>query len=273
MSDPFRENVGASIRTTARRPGPRPSHRTWRLPPSGAASRLGREGLWDSATRHPAPRDPIVLEEFPVLVDLRGSASRTAPHEACLTFDSYGPQGCSPSPARVCQEAPPPPCGCEASPQLHGAGSCHVGTFTHWVVPTSLVTPDPDVRVLPHPAPRQMASLRAVAYPLVQEARRWPPPSPRLVWPVRLSVVVTWRRDPTSVCWPSFPPPVPPAGAPFPPRGFVGAIPPLRRYYETLRLLAVHPPALRCLRPAVPSEHLRLRSVGRQVLRPRPRAW
>ena len=90
--------------------------------------------------------------------DLRGSASRTAPHEACSTFDSYGPQGCSPSPARVCQEAPPPPCGCEASPQLHGAGSCHVGTFTHWVVPTSLVTPDPDVRVLPHPAPRQTAS-------------------------------------------------------------------------------------------------------------------
>ena len=73
--------------------------------------------------------------------------------------------------------------------------------------------------VLPHPAPRQTASLRAVAYPLVQEARRWPPPSLRLVWPVRLSVVVTWRRDPTSVCWPSFPPPVPPAGAPFPPRG------------------------------------------------------
>ena len=73
---------------------------------------------------------------------------------------------------------------------------------------------DPDVRVLPHPAPRQTASLRAVAYPLVQEARRWPPPSLRLVWPVRLSVVVTWRRDPTSVCWPSFPPTVPPAGAP-----------------------------------------------------------
>ena len=121
---------------------------------------------------------------------------------------------------------------------------------------------DPDVRVLPHPAPRQMASLRAVAYPLVQEARRWPPPSPRLIWPVRLSGVVTWRRDPTSVCWPSFPPPVPPAGAPFPPRGRVGSIPPLRRYSETRRLLAVHPPALRCLRPAVPSEHLRLRSVG-----------
>ncbi len=59
------------------------------------------------------------------------------------------------------------------------------------------------------------------------------------------------------MCWPSFPPPVPPAGAPFPPRGLVGSIPPLRRYYETLRLLAAHPPALRCLRPAVPSEHLR----------------
>ena len=110
---------------------------------------------------------------------------------------------------------------------------------------------------LPHPAPRQTASLRAVAYPLVQEARRWPPPSLRLVWPGRLSVVVTWRRDPTSVCWPSFPPTVPPAGAPFPPRGLVGSIPPLRRYYATLRLLAAHPPALRCLRPAVPSEHLR----------------
>ena len=52
------------------------------------------------------------------------------------------------------------------------------------------------VRVLPHPAPRQMASLRAVAYPLVQKAGRWPPPSLRLVWPVRLSVVVTWRRGP-----------------------------------------------------------------------------
>ena len=178
---------------------------------------------------------------------------------------------------------------------------------------------DPDVRVLPHPAPRQTASLRAIAYPLVQEARRWPPPSLtargespashrdpaeskprsprarceegkyreylthrgprpappragwiggrmqrdfhhgllRLVWPVRLSVVVTWRRGPTAVCWPSFPPTVPPAGAPFPPRGLVGSIPPLRRYYETLRLLAAHPPALRCLRPAVPSEHLR----------------
>ena len=43
--------------------------------------------------------------------------------------------------------------------------------------------------------------------------------------------------------------PVPPSL----PRGLVGSIPPLRRYYETLRLLAVHPPALRCLRPAVPS--------------------
>ena len=43
---------------------------------------------------------------------------------------------------------------------------------------------------------------------------------------------------------------------PLPSTGLVGSIPPLRRYYETLRLLAVHPPALRCLRPAVPSEHL-----------------
>ena len=107
-----------------------------------------------------------------------------------------------------------------------------------------------------------MASLRRRSrHPLVQEARRWPPPSPRLIWPVRLSVVVTWRRDPTSVVLAVFPStgatwPVPP----FPPRGLVGSIPPLRRYYETLRLLAVHPPALRCLRPAVPSEHLRLRS-------------
>lgn len=78
--------------------------------------------------------------------DLRGSASRGSPHEACTTFDSYGPQGRSPSPARVCQEAPPPPSGCEASPRLHGSGSCHVGTFTHWVVPTSLVTADPCVQ-------------------------------------------------------------------------------------------------------------------------------
>ena len=97
-------------------------------------------------------------------------------------------------------------------PVAHGAG----------VVADPGPPTDPDVRVLPHPAPRQMASLRAVAYPLVQEARRWPPPSPRLVWPVRLSGVVTWRRDPTSVCWPSFPPPVPPAGAPFPSTGSRG---------------------------------------------------
>ena len=68
-----------------------------------------------------------------------------------------------------------------------------------------------------------------------------------------VSVVVTWRRDPTSVVA-VFPSngdlPVPPS-----PRGLVGSIPPLRRYYE-VRLLATSPP-LRCLRPAVPSEHLR----------------
>ena len=37
------------------------------------------------------------------------------------------------------------------------------------------------------------------------------------------------RRAPTSVCWPSFPPTDPSPGAPFPPRGFVGMIPPLHR--------------------------------------------
>ena len=105
----------------------------------------------------------------------------------------------------------------------HGYGSGRPGSLL------TLAPTDPDVRVLPHPAPRQTASLRAVAYPRVQEARRWPPPSLRLVWPGRLSGVVTWRRDPPAVCWPSFPPPVPPTGAPFPPRGRVGSIPPLRR--------------------------------------------
>ena len=47
---------------------------------------------------------------------------------------------------------------------------------------------------------------------------------------------------------------------------------PLRRYYETLRLLAAHPPALRCLRPAVPSEHLRFAPSRRKrsaIVRPR----
>ena len=58
----------------------------------------------------------------------------------------------------------------------------------------------------------------------------------------RMSSVAHRGRGP---CWPSFPPTVPPAGAPFPPRGLVGSIPPLRRYYETLRLLAAHPPARR----------------------------
>ena len=32
-----------------------------------------------------------------------------------------------------------------------------------------------------------------------KETRRWPSPSRRLVWPVRLSVVVTWRRNPTDL--------------------------------------------------------------------------
>ena len=64
------------------------------------------------------------------------------------------------------------------------------------------------------------------------------------------------------MCWPSFPPTVPPAGAPFPPRGLVGSMPPLRRYYETLRRLAAHPPALRCLRPAGTIRAPAVRSVG-----------
>ena len=39
---------------------------------------------------------------------------------------------------------------------------------------------------------------------------------------------------------------------------------------RTLRLLAAHPPALRCLRPAVTIRAPAVRSVGRQVRRPRP---
>ena len=83
-----------------------------------------------------------------------------------------------------------------------------------------------------------------LAYPLVQEARRWPPPSLRLVWPVRLSVVVTWRRDPTAVCWPSFPPTVPPAGAPFPPRGLVEAL--VRGCGQAYALQTGEPVTYRC---------------------------
>ena len=47
---------------------------------------------------------------------------------------------------------------------------------------------------------------------------------PHAGWPVRLSVGVSLRRNPTSVCWPSFPPTGPPAGAPFPPRRVVARI-------------------------------------------------
>ena len=39
----------------------------------------------------------------------------------------------------------------------------------------------------------------------------------------------------------------------------VGSIPPFQQeLVRALRLLAAHPPALRCLRPAVPSEHLEI---------------
>ena len=117
-----------------------------------------------------------------------------------------------------------------------------------------------------------MASLRARgAYLLAQADTRMTNISAPF-GPVRLSVVVSVRRNPTSVCWPSVPPTGPSVGVPFPPRGLVGPIPPLHRYYGALRFLVAHPSALRCLRTAVPSEHLRIRSVGRQVLRPRPRA-
>ena len=69
---------------------------------------------------------------------------------------------------------------------------------------------------------------RAGAYPLAVQGARGAT-HPHAGWPVRLSVGVSLRRNPTSVCWPSFPPTGPPAGAPFPPRGLVGSIPPLQR--------------------------------------------
>jgi hypothetical protein len=45
----------------------------------------------------------------------------------------------------------------------------------------------------------------------------------------------------------------PQRGGPFAPRGPGGPVPPLLRYYEALRLPAVHLAALRCLRLAIPS--------------------
>jgi len=121
------------------------------LPGARRASPVPAQPFPTCCRHYPAGSDRGISQTFRgrccLRQDLRGSASRFSPHEACSTFDSYGPQGRSPDQARVCQEAPPPPFGCEASPRLHGFGFCHVGTFTHWVVPTSLVTPDPGVRI------------------------------------------------------------------------------------------------------------------------------
>jgi hypothetical protein len=50
----------------------------------------------------------------------------------------------------------------------------------------------------------------------------------------------------------------PQRGAPFAPRGPRGPVPPLRHYYEALRLPTAHPAALRCLRLAVPPLRLGL---------------
>ena len=83
------------------------------------------------------------------------------------------------------------------------------------------------------------------------------PPSLRLVWPVRLSVVRDVETGPNLGVLAVFPSNGATCRCPLPPPGSRGLNSPLRRYYETLRLLAAHPPALRCLRPAVPSEHLR----------------
>jgi len=50
----------------------------------------------------------------------------------------------------------------------------------------------------------------------------------------------------------SFPRSSPLLGARFPPRGPVGMVPPLRRYYQALRLLPAHPASLGSPRSAVP---------------------
>jgi hypothetical protein len=54
----------------------------------------------------------------------------------------------------------------------------------------------------------------------------------------------------------------PQRGTPFAPRGPVGPVPPLRRYYGALRLLAVHLAALRFLRLAIPSFRPRFVPTG-----------
>jgi hypothetical protein len=70
---------------------------------------------------------------------------------------------------------------------------------------------------------------------------------------------------------PSFPSSVPYLGLPFPPRGPVGTVPPLRRYYERLRLPGFHPASLRF--PSLGGSQRRsvVRSRGGRARR--PRAW
>lgn len=61
-------------------------------------------------------------------------------HEACSTFDTYGPQGRFLGLAQICQMAPPPAFACKASSQLHDSDSCHGRTFTCWFGPSCPVT-------------------------------------------------------------------------------------------------------------------------------------
>jgi hypothetical protein len=126
------------------------------LPGTRRASPVSIQPFPACCRHYPAGSDRGISQDFHgrfcLRQDLRGSAPRVSSHEAYTAFVTYGPQGRSPTCRRVCQEAPPPAFACEASPQLHGFGSYHVGTLTHWVVSSSLVTPEPDVKLSPHPA-------------------------------------------------------------------------------------------------------------------------
>src|SRR5262249_59272915 len=71
-------------------------------------------------------------------------------------------------------------------------------------------------------------------------------------WGVPRSVVVSWTRGRVSASPACFPPTVHETASPSLP-GVPRVVPPARRYYETLRLLAAHLAALRFLRLAIPS--------------------